>query len=171
MFIAVGAWSPRPFCFIQSQPQSITYVYVSVPLFVKDNDMHRHRHSRHGHRWHPFGGFFWLLLIAFFFLGGRWWPGILVLIGVSILFGSLFREEAPQPPADLPPANAPVPPSSPITVSPVVVSRPVEPIHRADLLPETCPQCGGPVRAHEVKWTGKQSAACAYCGSKLPMKK
>ncbi|MFT3892157.1 MAG: hypothetical protein QM730_11030 [Anaerolineales bacterium] len=133
--------------------------------------MHRHRHSRHGHRFHPFGGFFWLFLLAFFFLGGRWWPGILILIGVSILFGSLFREEDHQPPADLPRVNAPVPPSAPITVSPAVVSRPVEPIHRADRLPADCPQCGGPVRAQEVRWTGKQSAACAYCGSSLPMKK
>jgi DNA-directed RNA polymerase subunit RPC12/RpoP len=48
---------------------------------------------------------------------------------------------------------------------------PVEQIHRSDLLPLTCPQCGGPIRAYEVKWTGKQSAACPYCDSNLPMKK
>ena len=139
--------------------------------------MHKHGRYRHGHRmhhpWKPFGGFFWLFLFAFFFLGGRWWPGILILIGVSMLFGALFREEG-SPPPDLPPVNMPMPPSAPATVAPVapvVMPAPAEPIHRADLLPETCPQCGGPVRAHEVKWTGKQSAACAYCGSKLPMKK
>lgn len=138
--------------------------------------MHRHRQYRHGHRmhhpWRPFGGLFWLFLIAFFVMGGgRWWPGILILIGLSILFGSLFRDEEPQPPADLPPMNIPVPPSAPVTVSPVVASRPVEPIHRTDLLPADCPQCGGPVRPAEVRWTGSQSAACAWCGSALPMKK
>ena len=137
--------------------------------------MHKQRHHRHGNRihhpWRPFGGFFWLFLFAFFFLGGRWWPGILILIGLSILFGSLFRDDSPQPPADLPPVNIPASPSAPATVTPVVAPRPVEPIHRVDLLPATCPQCGGPVRASEVRWTGKQSAVCAYCGSSLPMKK
>jgi hypothetical protein len=122
--------------------------------------------------WRPFGGLFWLLLFAFFFLGGgRWWPGILILIGLSILFGSLFRDENPQPPADLPPVNTPLPPSAPATVAPVVTPAPIEPIHRADLLPADCPHCGGPVRSSEIRWTGKQSAACAYCGSALPMKK
>jgi hypothetical protein len=131
--------------------------------------MHRHRHFRHGHRpWRPFGGLFWLLLFAFFILGGRWWPGILILIGLSILFGSLFRDSSTEPPQEqtAPPVTvtAPVPA---VTVSAV----PVEPFHRADLLPADCPHCGGPVRVQEVRWTGKQSAACAYCGSNLPMKK
>lgn len=118
--------------------------------------------------WRPFGGLFWLFLFAFFFLGGRWWPGILILIGLSILFGSLFRDSSPQPPQDLPPVKFPTPPSAPATL---VTPAPVEPLHRADLLPATCPQCGGPIRTHEVRWTGKQSAACPYCGSVLPMKK
>ena len=120
--------------------------------------------------WRPFGGFFWIFLLAFFFMGGgRWWPGILVLIGISMLFGSLFRDEAPQPPQDLPPVQRPVTPPTP--TAPTVAAAAVEPLHRADLLPETCPQCGGPVRAADVRWTGKGSAACAYCGSALPMRK
>lgn len=133
--------------------------------------MPKHRHFRHGpkshHSWNPFGGFWWLFFIAFFFMGdGRWWPGILILIGLFMVFGSLFRDESPQPPRDLPP----VPPVPPMPTMPVAATS-AEPIHRTDLLPETCAQCGGPVRAQEVRWTGKQSAACAYCGSKLPMKK
>ena len=135
--------------------------------------MHKHKRSRHGpkmHRhWNPFGGFFWLFLLAFFFMGdGRWWPGILVLIGLSMVFGALFRDEAPPPPRDLPPVQTPPAPAAP-TVT--VTAAPVEPAHRADLLPATCQQCGGPVRAQDVRWTGKQSATCAYCGSTLPMKK
>jgi hypothetical protein len=118
------------------------------------------------HAWKPFGGFFWVLLFAFFFLGdGRWWPGILILIGLCMVFGALFRDEAPQRPRNLPPVQMPPAPTVTITAAPV------EPIHRTDLLPETCPQCGGPVRANEVRWTGKQSAACAWCGSALTMKK
>ena len=32
-------------------------------------------------------------------------------------------------------------------------------------LPETCPHCGGPLYAANVRWQGKQSALCPYCGS------
>jgi hypothetical protein len=135
--------------------------------------MHKHRRFRHGPRmhrpWHSFGGLFWLLMFAFFFLGdGRWWPGILVLIGLSMVFGSLFRDEASRPLQDLPSVQTPPAPAAPTATVTVAA---VEPIHRADLLPATCPQCGGPVRAQDVRWTGKQSAACAYCGSALTMKK
>ena len=137
--------------------------------------MHKHKHHRHGHRihhsWKPFGGFFWLFLFAFFFLGGRWWPGILILIGLSMLLGALFREDDAQPPADLPSVQRPFVPTIPAAPTVTVTAAPVEPIHRADLLPADCPQCGGPVRSQEVRWTGKQSAACAWCGSSLPMKK
>lgn len=145
-------------------------------LFVKDDHMHKHRRFRHGpkmhHPWKPFGGFFWVLLFAFFFLGdGRWWPGILILIGVSMLFGALFRDETPQPPQDLPPVQMPMATPAPVAPTVTATAAAVEPIHRADLLPETCPQCGGPVRSQEVRWTGKHSAACAYCGSALTMKK
>ena len=135
--------------------------------------MHKHRRYRHGprmhHPWRPFGGFFWLFLFAFFFLGGRWWPGILILIGLSMLFGSLFRGEPESWTQNQPPAEVPM--RTPASAMPIVMPASVEPIHRADLLPENCPQCGGPARAHEVRWTGKQSAVCAYCGSALPMKK
>ena len=137
--------------------------------------MHKHGKYRHGpkmrHSWSPFGGLFWLFLLGFFFMGdGRWWPGILILIGLFMVFGSLFRDESPQPPRDLPPVQMPVTPPAPPTPIVTVTAAHVEPIHRTDLLPESCPQCGGPVRAQEVRWTGKQSAACAYCGSALPMK-
>jgi hypothetical protein len=130
--------------------------------------MHRHNRFRHGPR--PFRGFFWLIILVMFFFGGRWWPGILVLIGLSIVFGSLFREErSPAEPQNPPPPYIPVTPPAPPRPAPT--PTPVEQIHRSDLLPVTCPQCGGPIRSYEVKWTGKQSAACPYCGSNLPMKK
>ncbi len=136
--------------------------------------MHKHRRFRHGprmhHPWKPFGSFFWLLLIVFLFMGGRWWPGILILIGLSMLLGALSREDASQPARDLPPVHMPVMPAAPAAPTVTVSAVSAEPTHRTDLLPATCPHCGGPVRAHEVKWTGKQSAACAYCGSSLLMK-
>jgi hypothetical protein len=123
------------------------------------------------HPWKHFGGFFWVFLFAFIFMGGgRWWPAVLILIGLSMLLGALFDDPSPQPPQDLPPVKAPVAPPDPASVVTKATSVTVEPLHRTDLLPATCPQCGGPVRAHDVRWTGKHSAKCAYCGSVLPMK-
>jgi predicted Zn-ribbon and HTH transcriptional regulator len=43
------------------------------------------------------------------------------------------------------------------------------PDHRLELLPATCPNCGGPIRGKDVKWTGPQSADCPYCGAILHM--
>ena len=138
--------------------------------------MHRHRRFRYGPRlfrpWRPFRGIFWLILFAFLFMGGRWWPGILVLILVASVFGSLFRGEPEQWTQNQPPAEAPMRTPDPVPhAEPIITPAPVEPIHRVDLLPTTCLQCGGPIRSDEVKWTGKQSAVCPYCGSNLPMKK
>lgn len=135
--------------------------------------MPRHKQFRYGPRpfrpWKPFFGFFWVIILLMMFTGGKWWPALLVLIGLSILFNSVFRGT---PPADPPQADFPpyVPPTTP-PFQPGPAPRPAEPIQRADLLPTTCPQCGGPIRAYEVKWTGPHSATCAYCGSNLPMKK
>jgi DNA-directed RNA polymerase subunit RPC12/RpoP len=105
-----------------------------------------------------------LIGLAILFSSGHWWPGILVLIGLSMVFGSFFREEKPSESQNQPPPyyEAPVMPPAP---------APVEQIHRVDLLPLTCTHCGGPIRSHEVTWTGAQSAACPYCGSSLQMKK
>ena len=131
--------------------------------------MHRHGRFRNGPRpFRPWGfrGGFWLIIMAMIFFGGRWWPGILVLIGLSIIFGSLFRDHGSQWEQSPPPAPNHKPPPPP-----AMAPTPVEQIHRSDLLPAACPHCGGPIRAYEVKWNGKQSAACPYCGSNLPMRK
>ena len=104
--------------------------------------------------------------------------GILILVGISMLLGSFFREEERAPKVPDIPFPLPVDPFKPHRPTPEPVATPkptpappAEPIHRADLLPATCAHCGGPVRSYEVKWTGKQSAACSYCGSNLKMKK
>lgn len=134
--------------------------------------MHRHKRFRHGPplfrpRRHFGGGFIWLIFMAMMFMGGRWWPAILVFFGLWMIFGSLFREEKPSEPHNppLPFYDAPPP------AAPRPAPAPVEQTHRVDLLPTTCAHCGGPIRSYEVKWTGTQSAACPYCGSNLTMKK
>jgi hypothetical protein len=146
------------------------YKVDKVP-FQRIHHMHKHRRFRHGRRHFrgPFPGLFWLFIFVMMFSNGHWWPGILVLIGLSIIFGSFFHEETrpPEPKSPSAPIFIPITPPA----APKPEPAPVEQIHRADLLPVTCSQCSGPIRASEVKWTGTQSAACPYCGSNLPMKK
>jgi len=137
--------------------------------------MHKHKKFRHKHQhgWH-FGGWFWMIGLWFLFSSGHGvWPGILILIGISMLFGSFFDEEPkPQksnmdstPSPDFDEVHASPPTPKPATAS-------IERIqHDSSSLPLTCPQCGGPIRSYEVKWKNNHSAACPYCGSNLKMKK
>ena len=113
----------------------------------------------------------WLIGIFILASRGWWWPGILVLIAISALYEGLLQRftpyayeeqalvEAPKPAMDTPPESPQVMSSIPATE------------HRIDLLPQVCPSCNGPIRGHEVKWIGPQSANCPYCGTNLPMSK
>ena len=120
--------------------------------------------------WHSIHGAIWLFGLAILFWKGWWWPGILILIAISSITEALIRQYVPdavekteQPPVP------PVPPMPPMT-SPMTRTASTSE-HRLEFLPTTCPNCGGPTRGHEVKWTGLQSADCPYCGANLPMKK
>jgi hypothetical protein len=137
---------------------------------------HRHR-ARYARPWHSFNSALWLIGLGILFLWGDWWPGILILVGLSLLLQGILGASTPQVvQEDVEPAAPPaVSTPRPVSVEPEITA-PISPLpinntHRADLLPTTCPNCGGPARASEVKWTGPQSAACGYCGSALPMKK
>jgi hypothetical protein len=99
----------------------------------------------------------WLLGLAILAWHGWWWPGILVLVAVSIVAKGMVRTLAPPAEADLPAAPAPA-------SAPALSPRPVE------MLPDSCARCGGPVYGGEARWTGPRSAACPYCGSLLPLR-
>lgn len=111
--------------------------------------------------WRSIHGAIWLIGLAILFWQGWWWPGILVLVAVSGVAEALIRQYAPD--AVEKPVAAPAVPAAGPAAAP--------PEHRLELLPTTCPSCGGPIRGHEVKWTGPQSADCPFCGVNLPMKK
>ncbi len=115
--------------------------------------------------WRSIHAAVWLIGLAILAWKGWWWPGILVLIAISGVFEAILMQVVPQAvenPAQPAPDEAPtMPPPSPK----LVISE-----HRLDALPTTCPNCGGPIRGHEVRWTGPQSADCPYCGVNLPMK-
>lgn len=129
---------------------------------------HRHRARIRG-RWHGLHGAIWMIGLGILAWHGWWWPGMLVLIGISMILESTMAQPARQTFEETrPPQASPPPPSTPpqpFSQAPAVSG------HRIELLPQTCSRCGGPIRGHEVKWTGPQSAACPYCGSNLSMKK
>jgi DNA-directed RNA polymerase subunit RPC12/RpoP len=109
--------------------------------------------------------------LGILFFTGHWWPGILILIGISAVLGAVWRESnAPTLPQnewerpETPPA-APAP--QPVVTPPPAPAAPVNSAPRVDLLPSTCPRCGAPVRSNEIKWTSTHSATCTYCGSNL----
>ena len=119
--------------------------------------------------WRNLHGAVWLIGLAILALNNWWWPGILVLIAVSMLLEGAIMQFAPHavepqemPPAPENPEDAP-PPPAPVPASPTKE-------HRLELLPATCPGCGAPVRGQDVVWTGAQSADCPYCGANLPMR-
>ncbi len=125
--------------------------------------------------WHSLHVVIWLIGIYILASRGWWWPGILVLVAISALYEGFIQRYVPgayvdekpmpsttmQPMADL--STSPPPPSA----APATVIQE----HRIELLPQVCPACNGPIRGHEARWTGPQSANCPYCGTNLPMNK
>jgi len=118
--------------------------------------------------WRNLHGAVWLIGLAILAWQGWWWPGILVLVAISLVLEAVLKRYAPQAfeKAEPPPSPSPVS-TPPVSASPA--PPPAE--HRFELLPSVCAKCGGPIRGHEVKWTGRQSADCPYCGANLPMER
>jgi hypothetical protein len=116
----------------------------------------------------------WLVGLYLLFSRGYFFPGILILLAISALYEGLlarfaphaFEYENPNVPATGPAiAGASVDKSIELTGG-----LPANQEHRLDLLPQACPSCNGPIRGHEVRWTGSRSANCPYCGTNLPVK-
>lgn len=121
--------------------------------------------------WESIHAVLWLIGLAIIAWQGWWWPGILVLVALSVLFEAVIKKIAPD--AFVIVKNEDENKSFEFTTpnpDPAVKAT-VQPVHSADLLPTNCPKCGAPTRAHEINWTGAQSADCPFCGSNLPMKK
>lgn len=131
--------------------------------------------------WHSLHAVIWL--VGLYILISRGWifPGIFILLAISALYEGFlqryapraFEEETSSSPssaaAPISTTSPPVPPLS--TASPPVTYAASILEQRIDLLPQVCPSCNAPVRVNEVRWTGPQSANCAYCGTNLPMSK
>jgi hypothetical protein len=131
---------------------------------------HRDEKEKMTGSWGSIQAVIWLLGLAVIAWQDWWWPGILILVAISVLYDALIRIVAPNAfVKESKTDDFSFPASQPVGRS-AFSSEPAEPYHRADLLPTNCPRCGAPTRGHEIHWTGSQSANCSYCGSNLPMK-
>ncbi len=99
----------------------------------------------------------WLLGIAVLAATQWWWPGILVLVVLSMVVEAAYPRTAG---VDVPDGNA-----DPGAASP---SAPRE--HDPARLPGRCQACGAPVEPSQVEWTSAVTARCSYCGTNLEMK-
>ncbi|HOB53690.1 MAG TPA: hypothetical protein PK176_05965 [Acidobacteriota bacterium] len=108
--------------------------------------------------WSSIQAVIWLVGLAVLAWHGWWWPGILVLVAISVVSKRMVAAMAPPPLAAEPAPAAPVPPIEAMSPAPA---------YRPNLLPDTCARCGGPVDGQKIRWTGPQSAVCSYCGARL----
>jgi hypothetical protein len=112
----------------------------------------------------------WLVGLYILLSRGQIFPGILILVAISALYEGFLRRFAPHAFEEQTPIEGPKPEATPRQEPTPVAPIPAQE-HRIELLPQVCPSCNGPIRGHEVKWTGPQSANCPYCGTNLPMSK
>jgi len=113
------------------------------------------RYGRQVGPWHSVQVAVWLIGLGVLVWWGELWPGVLFVLALSLILEAALLRYAPGPVVATQPATPTPPP----------------PEHRLELLPATCPKCGGPVRGSEIKWTGAQSADCGFCGANLPMER
>lgn len=117
--------------------------------------------------WQNLEGVIWLVGLAILAIKGWWWPGILILAAISIIYETVLSSIFPSTQVE----------AESSTTDPVTTPQPVEkiatqaPTHPTELLPTNCPRCGAPTRGHEVRWTGSQAADCGFCGANLPLKR
>ena len=101
--------------------------------------------------WQRIQGAIWLIGLAVIALQGWWWPGILVLAGISGLTQGVIQlylkrqeEERARLEAERQAMEA-----------------------RGKWLPPKCPNCGGPLSVSTVKWTGPNTADCPFCNANI----
>jgi hypothetical protein len=135
-------------------------------------DHEKKKEKQLAYPWRNLHGAVWLIGLAYLFITGNWWPGILFLVAFSMLLEAVIMLVFPQSvePEKPEPMEKTVPFSAPVDAGTVNVAS-AAPVHSADRLPNTCPRCGAPVRGHEVRWTSNDSADCMFCGSNIPMRK
>ena len=123
----------------------------------------------------------WLIGLGILFWTGYFWPGILILIGATMLVRAFLPVDVsssksnvvkPVEPKENLDDSAPweeaeeeEEPFEPAFVKPVEAGTSFP----AERLPEACPNCGGPVKenAHKVEWVNEKSCKCPFCETLL----
>lgn len=82
----------------------------------------------------------------------------LALDGIPVAPGQHVKLASPQAPAPAAPTGP-----QPVTTH-STTSVPMFPE-----IPSTCPNCSAPVSMNDLNWTGPMNAACARCGSAVPV--
>jgi hypothetical protein len=128
--------------------------------------------------WRSVHAAIWLVGLYLLFSRNWFFPGIFVLIAISAIYEAVLAKYAPHafeeelPEATASPKAEPASSTAPVTAAETSsIPQYTSQEHRLELLPQVCPNCSAPIRGHEVKWTGPQSANCPYCGTNLPMSK
>ena len=135
----------------------------------------------------------WMLGLAYLFWRGNWWPGILVLVGISMLLDivlkSVFAATSSANPYDedefSPPMRSdemddeslspdPIPSTNNnrmqrLDPDPIPPAKNLSREYRVDLLPPSCPNCGAPISQKEVEFVGIKTAKCGFCGSNFSL--
>jgi len=138
----------------------------------------------------------WLIGLGILFMVNYVWPGILILIGLTMIVRATMPDEAnvipPGTPADSafrskaeiiepidvtarpveekPAATAYEPPEAgdgePL---PAVLASEADRLVLAHQLPEMCPACNAPMRenAENLTWHGDNSVSCMFCGYRM----
>ena len=93
----------------------------------------------------------WLIGLAILAWQDWWWPGILVLLGISgLVQGGIQIYLSKQTE----------------TQQQVRQAKDLA-IERGAWLPSICPTCGAPLSVATVNWTGPATADCPYCKANL----
>lgn len=119
----------------------------------------------------------WLIGLGILFWVGYIWPGILILIGLSMLVSVYMKEETPpvQPPAAAAPLGSSVKPAEQPEAPaagdnlPAILAPEGERLYLASRLPEKCPACDAAMRANaeSLTWHEDKSFACMFCGYRI----
>ena len=120
----------------------------------------------------------WLIGLGILALTDQWWPGILILVGLSMVINAVlpvtdeaskparpyvneddhsyleepFTEDDPLPPVPEPPLQVRVDESESSFTG---------------ALPSSCPMCGAPVDARKLKLAPSGAPLCGYCDANL----
>ncbi len=127
-------------------------------------------------------GAIWLIGLGILWLTGQWWPGILILIGLSMVAKSFVRSAEPEAPAvpeptfdpaPAPAAETPSQPESRFEAEPIPPEAAPAPAPASSVqgdlrrLPNRCPMCGAPVQPADVVWRSVNDPACSFCSANL----